>query len=324
MALRDWLPSSNHEATLHELTFMSCRITAVVTAYRRIPETLATLSKLKACVPAPDEILVHVDCGGDDCRAAVTRAFPEIQILTSSVPVGPGGARNKLIAASRSPIVASFDDDSFPVDPDYFRRVSRLFCEYSEASILAAEHYDRSQRIPPCKESHEFFWVSDFVGCCCVYRRSAFLQTGGYVPLVAAYGMEEVDLAIRLHAVQGKILKASCLRVFHDTDYTGHRNPKLVAATIANAALLAYLRYPGTYWPKGFLQVCNNIFYALRSGRLKGITTGILSIPTHLWKHHRNRKTVPTQVLRSYFRLRQHPEAVAPPPGVLTISCNET
>ena len=56
----------------------------------------------------------------------------------------------------------------------------------------------------------------------CVYRRSAFLEAGGYVPLPVAYGMEEVDLALRLHSRGGKILTTPWLRVFHNTDLKRH------------------------------------------------------------------------------------------------------
>ena len=54
----------------------SVRITAVVTAYQRIEQTLATLEKLRACHPMPEEILVHVDGNQARCEKAIRRAFP--------------------------------------------------------------------------------------------------------------------------------------------------------------------------------------------------------------------------------------------------------
>ena len=38
-----------------------CEVSAIVTAYKRIEQTLATLRVIQSCTPAPDEILVHVD-----------------------------------------------------------------------------------------------------------------------------------------------------------------------------------------------------------------------------------------------------------------------
>ena len=42
----------------------SAEITAIVTAYQRVEQTLTTLTRLKTCCPSPTEICVHVD-GGD-------------------------------------------------------------------------------------------------------------------------------------------------------------------------------------------------------------------------------------------------------------------
>src|SRR5262245_18552006 len=94
-------------------------ITAIVTAYLRIDQTLATLKKLSACRPAPEGILVHIDGNQTQCEVAIHRAFPEMKLLRCEKPVGPGGGRNKLVAAARHEFVASFDDDSHPIDSDF-------------------------------------------------------------------------------------------------------------------------------------------------------------------------------------------------------------
>ena len=117
-----------------------------VTAISRLigdEQTLVTLEKYMTCCPRPDEIIVHVDFGGDDCRAAVVHAFPEIRLLSSNTPVGPGGARNKLIAAARNEIVASFDDDSCPIDVDYFARLRQLFTTYQRGGYHGGNFYTR-------------------------------------------------------------------------------------------------------------------------------------------------------------------------------------
>src|SRR5438128_390266 len=116
----------------------AARITAIVTAYQRIAQTLATLEKIRACHPAPDEILVHVDGNQAQCKEAISKAFPDVHVLYSETRVGPGGARNKLIVAAKTQWVASFDDDSFPIDMDYFDRVQFLFEKFPAVSILCA------------------------------------------------------------------------------------------------------------------------------------------------------------------------------------------
>jgi hypothetical protein len=265
-------------------------ITAIVTAHSRIDQTLTTLAKLTSCDPKPDEILAHVDAGGGACSAAIRAAFPDVCVLESTWAVGPGGGRNKLVAASANEIIASFDDDSYPMDADFFARVADLMSRNEHASVLGAAIFHRGEVIKDARlgtaPSSSF--------CCCgaVFRKSAFLAAGGFVPLVVAYGMEEEDLALRLFEMDAVLLESGWLRVFHDTDRSHHRDAKITAAVISNIALLTWLRYPITHWGYGVLQVLNRAQWCVRVGRRAGILSGFVGMPRHLWRHTGYRKTV--------------------------------
>ena len=288
-------------------------VSAILTAYQRIEHTLCTLRTLQECQPPPEEILVHVDGNQTECAAAIRQAVPEIKVFLSEHNVGPGGARNKLIAEAKSEWVASFDDDSFPIDPDYFARVASLMAQFPEASILNGAVYHQGEEILP--DVPKGTWAADFSGGACIYRRSAFMATSGYVPLPTAYGMEEVDLALRLHAMGGRILHSPWLRVFHDTDLKRHSNPAVTAGSLANTALLAFLRYPIHLWWIGAWQVINRVRWLLACGRRAGILAGLMSIPTHLWRHRSFRNPVSAAALRSYLKLRRNPVSVSRTPG---------
>jgi GT2 family glycosyltransferase len=226
-------------------------------------------------------------------------------VLRSETCVGPGGSRNKLVAAAKNEIVASFDDDSFPIDTDYFQRLQNVFKQFPAASIVSAAVYHRGERVADDVRIAE--WVADFTGCGCSYRRDTFLTTSGYVPLPLAYGMEEVDLALRLHSQGSKILKTHWLRVFHDTDRKRHADPKVTAASIANVALLTYLRYPRSLWLAGFGQCLNRVLWLLRHGRWRGSLTGILSIPAVCFAQRSYRERISAAALKSFLRLRRAP-----------------
>lgn len=284
---------------------MSLRISAIVTAYERVAQTLNTLRIIEACEPQPDEVLAHVDADRTDCETAIRHAFPNVRVIVSRERVGPGGGRNRLVNAATSDFVASFDDDSYPIDSDYFARVIRLFEQFSEASIVCAALYHAGETI--ALDKREAQWTADFAGGACVYRRQAFLDAGGYVPLPVAYGMEEVDLALRLHARGGKILSTSWLRVFHDTDLRRHADPHVTAGSIANLALLAYLRYPVSLWSIGMWQCANRVLWLLRHGRHRGILRGVTMIPGHLRANRQFRLTVSNRAVRSYLALRRAP-----------------
>ena len=283
-------------------------ITAVVTAFSRIDQTLQTLAALEACDPPPAEILVHVDGHHRECADAVRRAHPRVGVIVSERTVGPGGGRNLLLAAATHPVVASFDDDSRPLDRDYFARLAEVMARVPDAAVVGAAVYHRHQAAAAATRTAE--WSADFAGGACAYRRERFLESGGYVPMATAYGMEEVDLALRLHAGGRRVLATKWLRVFHDTDLARHADPRVTAASIANLALLAYLRYPVALWGIGAAQILNRIRWLLTHGRHRGVMSGLARIPSTIRMHRTYRRAVPASALRSYLRLRRHPVAV--------------
>jgi GT2 family glycosyltransferase len=284
---------------------MAVKISAIVTAYQKIEQTLATLRIIQSCTPAPDEILVHVDANQVECENAIRIAFPAVTVIRSDEQVGPGGGRNKLVNAARFEFIASFDDDSYPIDSDYFARAVKLFEQFPDASVICAAVCHLGQSIVLDTRSAQ--WTADFLGAACIYRRQDFIDAGGYVPLPVAYGMEEVDLALRLHSRGGKILYTPWLRVFHNNDLRHHADPEITAGSIANLALLAYLRYPASLWVIGAGQCANRLLWLVRHGRYRGILKGITMIPAHLRAHHSYRLPLSKRAVRSYLALRRAP-----------------
>jgi GT2 family glycosyltransferase len=284
---------------------MTAPMTAIVTAFRRVDVTLNTLRILRSCDPAPAEIIIHVDGGQHDTAAAVSREFPDLTVLVSDQRVGPGGGRNRMVAAASHGIVASFDDDSYPIDRDYFERVRRAFEQFPEAWVVDSRVFHLHQAIEP--DTATSTWVADFSGGGCAYRRERYVQTGGYVPLPTAYGMEEVDFGLRLHALGGRVLRSGSLRVFHHTDLSHHADPAITSASIVNVALLTYLRYPLSMWAVGAAQCANRIQWLLRHGRRRGVWNGLTSIPSAIAEHRRERNPLPGRAVRSFLSLRRAP-----------------
>lgn len=278
-------------------------VSAMVTAYRRPERTMETLHRIQRCAPSPQELLVHVDGSERALADAVQRSCPSARVVVSDAHVGPGGGRNAMMAMARHEIVASFDDDSYPIDADYFARLQELFARHPEAWVLSAAVFHRHDEITPASSAAE--WVADFVGCGCAYRRRYYAATGGYVPLPTAYGMEEVDFSLRLYALGGRVLRSSRLRVFHDTDLAHHDDPRITSASIVNLALLAYLRYPRSMWLFGAAQCANRIQWLLRHGRHRGVWSGIAAIPSTLAGYRSQRRPLSMGVVRSFMALRR-------------------
>lgn len=265
---------------------------------------LETLDRILACEPAPAEVRVHVNGGG---RRAVSEEeiaarFPGVIVSRGDDNLGPGGARNLLVEASGYEYVAGFDDDSYPIDRDYFGRVAALFDAYPEAAVLWAAIFHRGEQVRP--DTHGACWVWKYVGCGCAYRRSRFLAAGGHVVRWVAYTVEEPDLSLRLLESGERMLHSPWLRVRHDTTLEHHAEPKINAGALANVALAGWVRYPASaLWQVPF-QIANRCIFCARSGRWAGLWSGLWEIPGLLWRYRHERRPVSSRTLRRYRRER--------------------
>ena len=277
-------------------------VSAIIPTWRRLDCLQKTLQELEECSPSPAEILVHVDAGDDQTAPWLHKHASQVRVLESEERMGPGGGRNRLLDESSQPYIASFDDDSYPLDADYFTQVVTSFEENPEAGVLSATVTARGETIPEGRD--ETVQVASFVGGGCAYRRDAWKDTAGYVPLSLAYGMEEVDLSLQLIDEGWSILRDRRLRVFHDTDLSHHTDPNTVAVTIANHALLGYLRYPIAGWGLALAQFVNRIWWSIRVGRTEGIWKGVRQVPTRLWKYKEWRDPVSLRTLLQTQKLK--------------------
>ena len=278
-------------------------VSVIIPAWRRVDQTLVTLGKISECSPAPSEILVHIDAGGDLCAQAIAAEFPQVRLILSDVNVGPGGGRNRLMSSACNELVVSLDDDSYPLDLDFFGRVISVASEHPEYAVYTARIFERGDSLqaaplPPSEKC-------SFIGCGAVLRRSTFALTNGYVPLPVAYGMEEVDISMQLHGLGERIISAPELNIFHDTELEHHGSASITSATIANQALLMWLRYPISFWPRGTGQIFSRILWLIKNQRFSGIVSGLVKIPGHCWRHKSHRKTLSKDSLYSYFKLRK-------------------
>lgn len=278
-------------------------VTATVTAYTRVQQTITTIEKLLDCRPAPDEVLVHVDGGQQACAEAIRRAFPDIPVIVSGESIGPGGGRNKLMAAACNELVANFDDDSYPYDSDFFGRAVEIFRLFPTASVVGGMIIHRHQTAQPAVR--KIAECANFSGCGVVFRRADLIEAGGYIPLPIAYGAEEEDIALRLFDRQKTILFSPWLRVFHDTTLHHHSDPLINAHVIANIGILVFLRYPKRLWVYGMGQVARRVLWCLAAGRWRGILRGLAMLPLQAAKYKRHRAPVSTTAFFAKLRARK-------------------
>lgn len=283
---------------------MSTPISVVIPTYRRIDKLLAALEHIRACSPSPAEIIVHIDGNDDVTELALQNSQAnDISIIKSKNQQGPGGGRNKAIAQTKHEIVASFDDDSYPIDKDYFARLLQLFEQFPKAAVIGAAIYHIGETVESDEQTAQ--WEHSFIGCGCAYRKSVFQSVEGYVPIPIAYGMEEVDLSLRLHHANWGVLVSPWLRVFHNTQLEHHSSAKVTAASISNQAMITYLRYPPSLWWIGLGQCLSRIIWLSRHNRRDGILKGIIDIPKAAYLQRTSRRVVSSKSLKSFLELKK-------------------
>jgi GT2 family glycosyltransferase len=271
-------------------------VSVVIPTFRRREVLAETLNALRRCQPPPGEILVMVDYGDRETRAVLEPNFPEVRWTEAEERLGPGGARNILFAMAQHPYVASFDDDSSPIDPDFFADVGTLFEENPRAGVIAAGAIVHDgETVPP--RTRAIVPAVEFVGCGAVVRREAFLETRGYLPLEFGYGAEEVDVSLQLLDKGWQILSSDALRVRHRTSRAHQARPEVTSAHISNTALVGYLRYPLVLWSFVVVQIGRRVVWSLRNGRSAGVVQGLASIPRNLWRHRAQRAPVKARVI---------------------------
>ncbi len=278
-------------------------ITVGIPTYARGEKVFQPLRCLQACVPPPAEIIVHVDADDGGLAAKLACEFPSVRVLSSPRRVGPGGGRHRCIQAASHEIFASFDDDSWPADSDYFARLMKHVESMPDVACFAAVIAQKNEVMPSARNLTTR--AADFTGCGYALRSPVYRSLPGFVDRPTAYGLEERDLALQLHAAGGRIACCHDLRVFHDTDFSHHGGAEIVAATLENAALLAWLRYPISLWSYGMLQFANVIWFMLRKGRIRGIAAGVLGTPASLWRYRRQRHPLDSRGIRSYLKARK-------------------
>lgn len=260
---------------------------------------LETLEKITRCRPRPSEILLHCDGNWQpeptlfvDCPVPVT-------LLHSKSRIGPGGGRNACIRAASHDLVASFDDDSWPLDQEYFAQALAIMTAMPRAAVLSPEVYLEEKPVQPQRLTvHTSRY---YQGSASIHRRSHYLKLIGFVPLPEAYGLEETDLSLQMHAADYQILDSPWLRAWHDRPLAD--NAHQMAPWVKNEILLAYLRYPTLAQPWGWWRAWRHVW---RNRGTKKVFDLLRALPEAIphCRHYRDyRHRYPLREVCSHLRM---------------------
>ncbi|HEX8870348.1 MAG TPA: glycosyltransferase [Lentzea sp.] len=179
------------------------RTTVVIASRNRsdsLLRTLAHLSELAAPVTVVD------NASDDDSVAQVHQRFPQVRVL--ELPINLGAvARTLGVRAARTPFVAFADDDSWWA-PDALERAEPIFDEHPDLAVIAARTLVGPSEEPdpitpllrhsPLGSGVAGPAVLGFMACSAIVRRQAYLEVGGFSPVLFFRGEETLlswDLA---------------------------------------------------------------------------------------------------------------------------------
>ena len=177
----------------------------------RLALTLAALGNLKGHPQSPDgpgEVLI-VDNASKFPATAPDKLNNglRVQILHRTTNEG-AASRNTAVAHSdpRSEWVVMLDDDSYPCDTGFIRRLSKA---PADVAAVSADIY-----LPGMARRETGGLPEVFIGCGVAIRRAAFIDLGGYDPAFNYYA-EEYDLAARMILAGYRIAFDPWFRVEH-------------------------------------------------------------------------------------------------------------
>lgn len=272
-------------------------ISVAIPAFGNEKKLAHTLERILSCRPLPQEILLHFDGGWNPPTDFSANAPIPVHLFRSREHIGPGGGRGLLFHHATCELIATFDDDSWPLDADYFAQAFAVMEAFPDAAILSPAVYLREKPIlPPLMEVTT---SRSYEGSASIHRRSVHLKLPGYVPIAHAYGVEEADISLQTHAAGYQLLSCPWMRAWHNRPYTD--NVHSIKPWIKNEVLLAYLRYPLIAQPWGWIRSLRHVLRHRHQHHLASLLRALLeSVPLcahfskykhryglcEVWKHH--------------------------------------
>ena len=279
-----------------EMRDRSLRVSAVILTHNRAGEVLNTVRHMAALPEKPH--LVVVDNGSaDGTPERIAESFPAVTLLRLPENIG-AAARNAGVRSVKTPYVAFCDDDTIWA-PGSLARASEILDAWPGIAVLTAHVLvgARQREDPACTMMEASPLPSTglpgkavlgFLAGACVFRRDAFLESGGYEPKFLIGG-EEALLAIDIVA-RGHVIVYSRELTVHHYPSTRRNAAARQRQTLRNALWVAWLRRP-----LGSALACTADILARADSThdaLSGLTHALRGLPWVL----RKRRVIPPRV----------------------------
>ena len=175
------------------------QVTVVIATRRRRAQLLRCLSSLAGRVP----VIVVDNDSRDGTIAAVKTYFPDVQVI--ALPANRGAAAHNVGAEAASTPYVAFSDPDSRWAPGALVHAAQIFDQYPTLGLIAARTVSGgdlvSTEVSPLRRRADLPGVPvlGFRGRAAIIRREAFLEVGGFSPVLFA-ASEEMLLSYDLAA----------------------------------------------------------------------------------------------------------------------------
>lgn len=229
------------------------QISIIIISYNRKKELRECLNNVFQLNPAPMEILILDNCSEDGTREMMRTdelfAHNIVRIIEAPANLGVAGGRNYALKQAKGDLLFFLDDDAIIEPGNALQIVNRYFSSQPALGVLAFKivnyHSKTIQREEfPHKNKRLYnrkeFNTSYYVGAGHVIPRNIFNECGLY-PEDYFYGMEELDLSMRVMDHDYNILYTDEITVYHKKALSGRvTNKEKYKFMLRNRLIISY------------------------------------------------------------------------------------
>lgn len=206
-----------------------------------------TCAKLLSLQPPAHEVIICADGCLDGTVEMLASKFPQFSVHQNDRPMGYMYSRDRLLRLAHGDVVLSIDDDSYPLQRDFFRELARAFAEHPEAAVVVfPELRDGNAFSAPDKTDRSpGHYVSAYANCAAAMRRKFYLERSGF-PVFFTHMYEEADYALQCYAAGAAVWFEPTLAVRHHVSKINRRPLQRHQFNARNELWSVWLRCP---WP---------------------------------------------------------------------------
>ena len=279
----------------------------MITTHNRCNDLQRTLHHLSRLSPQPSEIWICADGSKDDSVAMVRAECPTANLIINEVCQGSVPSRDQMLRNMSADWILSLDDDSYPLDLDFFSRIPPLVEAHPDVSVFTFPEQRDGCTYPDQKRTPDTLGhcVSAYPNCAAIMSRADYLKTDGY-PTFFTHNYEESDYALQLFNINRSVWFEPSLIIRHHLSPTNRNRLHNHHLNARNELWSVWMRCPWPWLPlvSGF-RILRQFQYACSQGLTWAMREPLWWLTALNGLHHclRNRRPVPWA---RYFSWMKH------------------